>query len=97
MKKKAVIYARVSTLLNQDPAHQVNPLGSLAKGREFDLVGEYVDYISGTKSKRRELDRLVGDAQKGKFRAVLIHTLDRMARDVRFLLSLLYELEGCLH
>ena len=50
---KAVIYARVSTILGQDPQHQIVPCRQLCENRDFDLVGEYVDFISGTAERRK--------------------------------------------
>lgn len=91
---KAVAYARVSTLLKQDPEHQLVPIRGLATGRGFQLVDEYVDRVSGTTERRKELDRLVRDARLGKFKVVIIYALDRLARDTRFLLNLLHELDS---
>ncbi len=91
---KAVAYARVSTVLSQDPNHQLEPIRQLAGGRGFELVDEYVDYVSGTKDRRKELDQLIRDARIGKFKVIIIYALDRLARDVRFLLNLLHEMDS---
>lgn len=91
---KAVAYARVSTLLKQDPLHQLAPIRDIARNRGFELCDEYVDRITGSAEKRKELDRLVRDARLGKFKVVIVYALDRIARDTRFLLNLLHELEG---
>lgn len=90
---KAVSYLRCSVVLAQSPSHQREPIKQLAEGRGFDLIDEYVDLISGTKEKRKELDRLRRDAQRGKFKVIIIYALDRLARDVRFLLNLLHEMD----
>lgn len=90
----AVIYARVSTLLGQNPEHQIVPCSQLSDAREFRLVGKYVDYISGSSEHRPQLDLLIKNARVGKFKVVIIYALDRLARDVRFLLNLLYELDS---
>lgn len=91
---KAVAYTRVSTLLGQDPKHQLVPIQTLCSGRGFELIGEYTDFISGTNERRKELDRLIRDAKLGKFKIVVIYALDRLARDTRFLLNLLHELDS---
>ncbi|NJM09953.1 MAG: recombinase family protein [Bdellovibrionaceae bacterium] len=91
---KAVAYARVSTLLKQDPEHQLVPIRGVVANRGFQLADEYVDRISGSAEKRKELDRLIRDARMGKFKVVVIYALDRLARDTRFLLNLLHELDG---
>lgn len=93
-KVRAVAYARVSTLLKQEPEHQLVPIRNVAQNREFTLVDEYIDRISGTADKRKALDQLVKDARMGKFKIVIIYALDRLARDTRFLLNLLHELDG---
>lgn len=89
---KAVAYARVSTLLKQEPEHQLVPIRSMIANRNLTLVDEYIDRISGSDDRRKELDRLVRDARMGKFKVVIIYALDRLARDTRFLLNLLHEL-----
>jgi len=91
---KAVAYARVSTLLKQEPEHQLVPIRNMSANREFLLVGEYVDRIAGSSERRKELDRLIRDARLGKFKVVVIYALDRLARDTRFLLNLIHELNG---
>lgn len=91
---KAVAYARVSTLLRQDPEHQLTPIRNVIQNREFHLADEYVDRVTGSADRRKELDRLIKDARMGKFKVIVIFALDRLARDTRFLLNLLHELDG---
>jgi DNA invertase Pin-like site-specific DNA recombinase len=91
---KAVAYARVSTLLKQDPEHQLVPIRQLAKNRDFQLADEFVDRITGSADRRKDLDRLLRDARLGKFKILISYSLDRLGRDTRFLLNLLHELEG---
>jgi len=92
-KIKTVAYARVSTLLGQDPEHQLVPIRQLAEARGFDLTQEYVDKgISGSKDRRPGLDELVKAARAGKFKILLIYSIDRLARDTRHLLNLIHEL-----
>lgn len=91
---KAVAYARVSTLLKQEPEHQLVPIRGVIANRDLKLVGEYVDRITGSADRRKELDRLIGDARMGKFKVIVIYALDRLARDTRFLLNLIHELNG---
>src|SRR5580693_5699482 len=47
MKKRAVLYCRVSTA-DQHPETQLYDLRELAKQRGLDIVREYTDVISGT-------------------------------------------------
>jgi DNA invertase Pin-like site-specific DNA recombinase len=71
---------------------QLLDLREFAKQRGFELVGEYTDVISGTKSKRPGLDRLMTDARRRQFDVVLVSAFDRMARSVKHFLEVLDEL-----
>jgi hypothetical protein len=52
-QKRVAIYARVSTLdKGQDPEMQLLGLREYAARRAFIVVGEYVDYASGTRVAR---------------------------------------------
>ena len=88
---KAAIYARVSTSNNgQDPMVQVRELREYCERRGWTVAGEYVDVgISGTKEKRPELDRLMSDAHRRRFDAVVVWKFDRFARSVSHLLRAL--------
>jgi DNA invertase Pin-like site-specific DNA recombinase len=56
----------------------------------YPKFGEYVDLgISGTKEKRPELDRLMVDAHRRHFDAVIVWKFDRFARSVSHLLRAL--------
>jgi DNA invertase Pin-like site-specific DNA recombinase len=89
--KRAVLYARVSTG-DQHPETQLYDLRMLAKHRGLEIAGEFTDVISGAKSKRPSLDRLLSDARRGKFDVVLVTAFDRVARSVRHFLEVLDEL-----
>jgi DNA invertase Pin-like site-specific DNA recombinase len=71
---------------------QLLDLREFAKQRGFELVGEYTDVISGAKSKRPGLDRLINDARRRRFDVVLVAAFDRIARNVRHFLEVLDEL-----
>jgi DNA invertase Pin-like site-specific DNA recombinase len=88
---RAAIYARVSTANNgQDPAMQTRELQDYCVRRGWTVAGEYVDVgISGTKEKRPELDRLLADAHRRRFDAVVVWKFDRFARSVSHLLRAL--------
>jgi DNA invertase Pin-like site-specific DNA recombinase len=88
---KAAIYARVSTSNNgQDPTMQTRELREYCERRGWTVAGEYVDIgISGTKEKRPELDRLLGEAHRRRFDAVVVWRFDRFARSVSHLLRAL--------
>ncbi len=87
---KAAIYARVSTTNGQDPTVQTRELKEYCERRGWKIAGEYVDQgISGAKEKRPELDRLMADAHRRRFDAVVVWKFDRFARSVSHLLRAL--------
>jgi DNA invertase Pin-like site-specific DNA recombinase len=88
---RVAIYARVSTANNgQDPTMQTRELREYAERRGWTVAGEYVDIgISGTKETRPELDRLMADAHRRRFDAVVVWKFDRFARSVSHLLRAL--------
>jgi DNA invertase Pin-like site-specific DNA recombinase len=88
---RAAIYARVSTANNgQDPTMQTRELREYCERRGWQVVGEYVDLgISGAKEKRPELDRLMADAHRRRFDAIVVWRFDRFARSVSHLLRAL--------
>lgn len=90
---KYAAYARVSTLLNQDPKLQIQRIESFAEGRDFAITNSYVDHgISGAIESRPALDQLIKDARAGKFKVVIVTGIDRIGRNVRHLLNLINEL-----
>jgi DNA invertase Pin-like site-specific DNA recombinase len=89
--KRVALYTRVSTVV-QHPETQLLELRALAAQRGFEIVEHYTDMISGAKSKRPGLGRLMADARRRKFDAVMLWSFDRLARSVRHLLEVLDEL-----
>jgi DNA invertase Pin-like site-specific DNA recombinase len=85
------LYARVSTIGNgQSPEMQLRELRSYCKRRAWQIASEYVDKgISGAKDSRPDLNRLMADAHKRKFDAVVVWKFDRFARSVSHLLRAL--------
>jgi DNA invertase Pin-like site-specific DNA recombinase len=85
------IYARVSTK-DQSCELQVRDLRAYCTARGFDLVGEYVDAgQSGAKDSRPELNKLMDDARKRQFDAIVVWRFDRFARSTKHLLLALEE------
>jgi len=93
---KAAIYARVSTSNHgQDISLQLRELRDYIARRGWQIVGEYTDSgVSGSKERRPQLDRLMHDAKRQKFDAVLCWKLDRIGRSLKHLVNLLAELEA---
>jgi DNA invertase Pin-like site-specific DNA recombinase len=82
--KRVAIYARVSTDdKGQDTDNQLIPLRQWASSAGYDVVGEYVDHVSGRKGTngRKQFAMLFEDASKRKFDLVLFWSLDRFSRE----------------
>jgi len=85
------IYARVSTR-DQSCELQVRDLRAYCTARGSDLVREYIDVgQSGAKDSRPELNKLMDDARKRQFDAIVVWRFDRFARSTKHLLSALEE------
>ena len=91
MKKRAAIYARVSTG-DQHLETQLLDLRTMTKQRGYEVGHEYSDVISGSKAKRPGLDQLLADARRHRFDVVFVVAFDRIARNVRHFLDVLDEL-----
>ena len=87
-ERKGVIYARVSTR-EQDPFKQVNELNSFAFQQNIKVHKVYIDKISGTKSRRPQLNQLMMDAKKHLFDVVLVWKLDRLGRSLQHLIQVI--------
>jgi len=92
---RVAFYSRVSTNHGQDPELQLRELREYAASRGWIVAEEYIDLgISGSKTSRPALNRLMADAQRRKFDAVLVWKLDRFGRSLRHLVNALAELEA---
>ena len=90
---KAAVYARVSTV-DQNTENQLIELRQYVAARKWTLT-EYVDIgISGTKESRPRLDRLLKDARRRKFDALVVWRLDRLGRNLKHLLTVIDELQA---
>jgi DNA invertase Pin-like site-specific DNA recombinase len=88
---RTAIYARVSTSNNgQDPSMQTREIQEYCERRGWKVIGEYVDEgISGAKEGRPELNKLMADAHRRRFDAIVVWRFDRFARSVSHLLRAL--------
>ncbi len=90
---QVALYARVSTLNNQDPEMQLAELREYAGRRGWQIVEEFTDQgVSGCKESRPALNRLMSDACRRRFDAVLIWKIDRFGRSLKHLVNALAEL-----
>jgi len=91
--KRVALYCRVSTV-EQHVENQLIQLRDLSAKRGYQIVGEYIDRISGVKSRRPGLEALMKDSRRGKFDLVFVAGFDRIARSLRDFLQILDELES---
>jgi putative DNA-invertase from lambdoid prophage Rac len=94
---KVALYARVSTSdekMRQDPEVQLVKLRDFCRARGWEIFQEYVDRKSGADPHRPALERMLADARKRKFDAVVIVRLDRITRSITNLLSIIQDLEA---
>ncbi len=93
---RVAIYSRTSTT-DQNPVNQSMVLTDWASQRGYEVVEVYEEQESAWKAgHQRELARLLDDARKRKFDAVLVWALDRMSREGPLaILSLVNRLKIC--
>ncbi len=90
---RVALYARVSTLNNQDPEMQLAELREYAARRGWQIVEEFVDQgVSGCRESRPALNRLMSDACRRRFDAILVWKIDRFGRSLKHLVNALAEL-----
>src|SRR5271166_5439709 len=88
---KALAYTRVSTH-DQNPEIQITELRSYCISREWTIAEEIVDHgFSGGSDQRPGLKQLMAMVRSRKVDIVVVTKLDRMARSLRHLVSLLDE------
>jgi site-specific DNA recombinase len=94
---RLALYSRVSTEEQRDGQtieSQIAELEQFARAQSWVIVDSYKDDgWSGSVMGRPELDRLRDDARRGRFQAVLINDVDRLARDVAHLAIIKRDLE----
>jgi len=90
-------YIRVSTAEAATHGHSLDAqraiIASHARQRGWELVKIYTDAgISGTRSDRPDLERMLSDAAQGRFQVVIVHAVDRFYRNLQGLLKALNHL-----
>src|SRR5271167_1713855 len=89
---QVALYARVSTLNNQDPEMQLSELREYAGRRGWQIVEEFTDQgVSGSKESRPALNRLMSCACQRKLDAVIVWKIDRFGRSLKHLVNALAE------
>ena len=77
---KVAIYTRVSTE-KQNYESQLYELREYCKKQEWEIIKEYAEIISGKESDRQEFKKMLVDASKHEFDAILVWALDRFTRE----------------
>lgn len=85
MSTNVAMYCRVSTRdKGQDPSNQIRDLNAEFQRLGFTLTQfqEYVDRETASGKRRRpEFERMLSDAEKGKFSTLYVWALDRLSRE----------------
>ena len=92
--KSAALYLRVSTQ-DQTTLNQELELKKYCEKEEIRIYDIYRDEgISGTKTSRPQLDRMLQDMRKKKFDVVVVWKFDRLGRSTAHLLQVLEEMKN---
>lgn len=80
---RVALYLRVSTSdKGQNPENQLRQLRDYYQAQKWELVKEYVDYDSGSKSRDgQQFNRMREDARRRHFDILLFWSLDRFSRE----------------
>ena len=89
-QKVVILYARVSTA-DQSYNSQLTELREYASRRGWTQVEEIVDTVSGVRSARKGLDRLMALVRRGKIDIVAVYKLDRLGRSLNHLAGMIDE------
>ncbi len=93
--KRVALYARVDTLdKGQDPQTQLDQLRDYAQRRNFEVMGEFIDYASGTTQDRVQYKLMMEAARKRKLDVVLVWRYDRFARSTQALVNAMKEFQS---
>jgi site-specific DNA recombinase len=100
MEKKKIVaaYCRVSTLEQKKKGYgidiQMRDIERYAQIFRLPVDDFYVDEArSGVSEDRGELSRLIRDCKTGKVRAIVVSSLDRLSRNLRFTENLFYDFQ----
>ena len=79
---RVALYGRVSTKdKGQDTENQLTQLRQYAGAMGWQIVSEFVDHESGSKSDREQLQEMFKSASQRKFDVLLFWSLDRLSRE----------------
>lgn len=79
--KEVAIYLRTSTL-DQHPENQLPELERYVAARGWQIHDKYSDQVSGARSSRPELNRMMADARQRRFGVVVCWSVSRFGRSM---------------
>ena len=94
---RAAIYLRVSTSDGQTTENQRMALARVAAHRGWEIVQTYEDAgISGAKGRdqRPAFNRMLKDAVRGRFKVLMVWSIDRLGRSVLHVASAMAEMDA---
>ena len=92
---RTAIYARVSTIdKGQDVDMQLYDLRTYAAARQWSVVHEYIEHMTGVKDDRKEFKSLMTAAKQRRIDIVLVWKLNRFSRSMIHLVTSVNELEA---
>ncbi len=91
-----ILYSRVSTH-DQSTAAQLIELRAIAGQRQWNVVAQFEDVISGATKNRPALDAMLERVRQGGIDAVAVVKIDRLGRSLQNFLALVTEMKarGC--
>ena len=97
--ERVVLYMRYSSAAQNDGFSieaQDKALTQYCRDNNLKIVKKYIDRAQSAKSTNRiEFRKMMEDAEKGEFEAVLVHKIDRFARNNLDYYQCKYQLEDC--
>jgi len=91
---RAILYARVSTVLQEQPEMQLGELRRVAASRSWSVAGELVERASGADRKRPRLAEAMATIAAGRANILAAVSLDRITRSVGHLIELVDDLQS---
>ena len=74
---------------------QLREMREYCEHRGMEMVDEYVDWgVTGSRDRRPALDRIMADARRRRFDAILVWKIDRFGGSLRHLVNTLADLDA---
>jgi hypothetical protein len=90
----ALFHDPLADVLAGDHGHKIARAMPMPFMTAWAIAEEFTDSVSGSKESRPALNRLLADAKRRKFDAVLVYRYDRFARSLRQLVNALSEFDA---